>query len=354
MSFMAAKRYGVVNVRIRAMKSRFLDAGDYDQLLRSGSYSAFINSLKNTYYGDVIDQEATTATPDPEELSTILSKDFAEVIDTISESVTGVVRRFTETYLEMFLIEGLKSIIRGLHAGLDEDQILQFAASTTPEQKNLLTELVKTGSIKNMIEAIPYKNLKTALIAREEAFEKYESTAPLEVAVEEWYLREVQDALESFPKDDRERVMSILEPGVDLQNLLTRLRALSLDLEPEVVRLSMIRFTEDSRDFVELFADADSWDKIILSLERTKYSRFAERLMRIEEEGRDLFQVEIAVKDYVAQQVKRQLTAFPFHLGIVIGFFTLKGYEIRNISSLAVGVERGLDTDIMRDIITVW
>ncbi|MCK5389948.1 MAG: V-type ATPase subunit, partial [Candidatus Thorarchaeota archaeon] len=49
-----------------------------------------------------------------------------------------------------------------------------------------------------------------------------------------------------------------------------------------------------------------------------------------------------------------QLTAFPFHLGTIIGFFSLKQYEVRNLRSIAVGIERGESAEVIRRMITIW
>lgn len=354
MSFMAAERYALVNVRIRAMKSRFLDSSDYDRLVQSKSYERFIDVLRTTHYRGAIDRESTTDVPGSKELTNILSKEFAECIGILSESVDDPVKSFILTYVKMPFIENLKSIIREIHGGLEERSVKEFSVPLSAAYEDFLIELGKHGTIRDMIEEIPYEDLKAALIAREPAFEEYQSTAPFEVAIEEWYLKEVQDALGDFSKDDRERVMSILEPRVDLQNVVTRLRALSLGLRSELVELSMIRFTEESRVLARNLEKTSSWNDVISILDETKYSRFADKFLQVEEDARNPYQVELGVKEYVVEQAKKQLKAFPFQLGMIVGFLTLKQYEIGNIRSLVVGIEKGISAEIMRDIIVVW
>ena len=134
MASRAANEFGFVNARIRGMKSRFLSVGTYESMLQSKSYEDFIKILSNTYYGQVISRESSTAVPSPEDLALILSKDFADVSTNLSRSITGKVQMFTKTYLEMFLAESIKSIIRGVHVGLDREEILRFAVPLTPTQ----------------------------------------------------------------------------------------------------------------------------------------------------------------------------------------------------------------------------
>ena len=148
----AAKEYGFVNARIRGMKSRFLTVGNYESLLSSSSYEDFIKILSGTYYGQVISKESKVSRPGPEELALILSRDFATVSTNLSRSLTGKTREFTNTYLEMFMAESIKSIIRGIHVGLEKDEILRFAVPQTPAQASLFESLVDAGSVSKLID----------------------------------------------------------------------------------------------------------------------------------------------------------------------------------------------------------
>ena len=180
------------------MKSRFLTVGNYESLLSSNSYEDFIKILSGTYYGQVITRDSGTTRPSPEDLALILSRDFADVAANLSRSLTGKVREFTNTYLEMFMAESVKSIIRGIHVGLDREEILRFAVPSTPEQASLFESLVDSGSVSKMIDLLPQWDLRVALLTKLPSYEEFNSPAPLEVAIEEWYLKKVLEALEGF------------------------------------------------------------------------------------------------------------------------------------------------------------
>ncbi|MHA1959647.1 MAG: V-type ATPase subunit [Candidatus Thorarchaeota archaeon] len=350
----AANEYAFVNARIRGLKSQFLTVGDYERLLQAHDYDEFMKLLGGTYYGQLPSRDSSMETPGPDALAILLSRDFAEVSHSLSRSLTGKAQKFTRTYLNMFLAESIKSMIRGINVGLDKEEILRFAVPISPAQAEVFSTLVDAGSVQSFIEALPYWEAKLALLTRIPAFEEFESTAPLEVAVEEWYLRSLLDALTEFGKDDNERVMAIIEPRVDLRNVLTVLRALVLQLESRIVEMSMIRFTRRSKALVEMILGSASWREVLTKLDTTKYRELANRLARTYEDNQDLAEIELMIEDYLAQRVKMQLTAFPFHLGTVIGFFSLKFYEVRNIRSIAVGVERGESAETIRRMITLW
>ena len=195
--------------------------------------------------------------------------------------------------------------------------------------------------------------MKVALLTKLPKYEEFDSTAPLEVALEEWYLKKVLNALNEFSKEDQKRVLDLLVTRVSLRNVLTLLRALILQLDSSAVEQSLIRF-KLTRELTESIKSANTWREVFTKLDATRYSHLSGRLARLYEEDNDLSQVELAIEDYIAQRVKLQLTAFPFHLGTLTGFFNLKFYEIRNIRSIAVGIERKESADDIRKMITIW
>jgi len=335
------------------MKSRFISVGVYESLLQAGSYEDFIKMLSGTYYGSVISKHASTSVPRPDELAIILSQDFADVSLNLSRSLSGKVRTFTDTFLQMFYAESVKSIIRGLHVDLDEDEILRFSVPTSPSETALLQTLIGASSVNKMIDLIPQWDLKVSLLTRLPTYQEYDSTAPLEVAVEEWYLRNVTDALKKFSKIESDRVYSIIEPRVVLRNILTGLRATILGLDTRAMELSLVRFPR-TQMLTDAIASANTWREVLTKLDSTKYSDFGGRMARLYEETNDLGDVELAIEDFIAQRIKLQMTAFPFHLGTIIGFFSLKQYEVRNLRSIAVGIERGESAETIRRMITIW
>jgi len=354
MSSKAANQYGFVNARIRGMMSRFVTLDVYENLLQSSSYDEYLKMLANTYYGPIISKAHPTGSPAPDDLALILSGDFAQVSHNLTRSLSGEVSTFTKAYMNMFLAESVKSMIRGIHVGLDKDEILRFSVPTSPDQAEEFEKLTEHSSVQSFIENLPYWDLKLALLTRIPAYEEFDSTAPLEVAVESWYLRTLNRALESFSSEDKKRVLDIVEVRVDLRNVLTMLRALALQLEPHSIEMSLVHFTSRSRAILDRISNKTSWREVLSQLETTRYKELAGRIARSYEESQDLVTVELAIEDHIAQRVKQQLVGYPFHLGTVVGFFNLKFYEVRNLRSIAVGIERGESAENIRRMITIW
>jgi len=353
-AYKAAKEYGFVNARVRGQLARSLNIADYERLLRSKDYKKFIGALRGTRYGPVISAATTAELPSPEELALILAVDYADVSHRLTRSLSGKVRAFAEAYSLVFLTEGLKTVIRGKHVGLEKGEILSFVVPSSPAQAKMFARLLEKENVEKLIEDIQILDLKIALLTKLPAYEEFDSAVPLEVALEEWYLRKIMDSLEEFSNEDKQRIVQLLEARVDLRNAIMMLRALILGFNRRMINASMVRFTEDSRAFGDSIRQRDSWGGVFMQLRKTKHAEMATRLRRIYADSQDLAEIELAVEDYIAQQIKKQLTGFPFHLGTVIGFFNLKYLEMRNLISIAVGVEKGAPASIIRQMITIW
>ncbi len=354
MSSKAANEFGFVNARIRGMMSRFLGLDVYEALLQSRAYDDFMKLLAGTYYGPIISKAHPTGQPTPDELALILSEDFATVSYSLTRSLSGKVSEFTSAYMNTFLAESVKSIIRGIHVGLDKEEILRFAVPTSPEQAEEFERLAELRSVQSLIDELPYWDLKISLLTKVPLYEEFDSTAPLEVATESWFLRNLLKALKGFPTDDQKRVLDIVEARVDLRNILTMLRALALQLEPRAIDMSLIHFTGSSNGLLEKIRSKPNWREVLSTLDDTRYRELGGRLARSYEESQNLVAVELAIEDFIAQRVKQKMAAYPFTLGSVIGFFNLKFYEVRNIRSIAVGIERGESAENIRRMITLW
>ncbi len=354
MSLKDVNDYAFVNARVRGLLSRFLRLDTYEGLLQSKTYEDFMKLLATTYYGPIVSKSFPLMQPTPDELAHVLSEDFAHVSYSLTKTLSGKVRDFAMAYMDMFLAESVKSIIRGIHVGLDKEEILRFAVPTSPAQEEEFEGLAEARSVVALIEQLPHWELQVALLTKVHAYEELDSTAPLEVAIETWYLGNLMKALHGFSLDNKRRVVDVVEARVDLRNVLTMMRALALQLDSRAIDMSLVRFTERSNTLLEGIRVKPNWREVLSHLENTRYRELAGRIARSYEETDNLVTAEIAVEDFIAQQVRHQMIAFPFHLGTVIGFFNLKFYEVRNIRSIAVGVERGESPENIRQMITIW
>ncbi len=354
MSSKAVNELAFVNARIRGMKSLLLTVSDYERLLQVPTYEDFVKTLMATAYGPIISEAHIVGVPYPEDLGLILARHFADTVHSVGKSLTGRVRDFAESYLHLLHAESVKSVLRGVHVGLEREEILRYAVSTSPEEEVLFQRLADAGSVDRLIDLIPLTDMRLALLTRLPAYEQYNSTAPLEVALEEWGLRNILKSLSRFPMADQQRIRGLLEARVILRNLLTVLRAMRLKLSEDIIGLSLIRFSATTDAISQSMRGRSNWREVFARLESTRYADLASRLARVYGEEQNLADVEIAVEDYLAQRTRIQMVGYPFQLGTIFGFFGLKYYEIRNIRSIAVGIERGEPPKTIRRMITMF
>ena len=351
MLFWPAKEYGYINTRIRAKKAAFLGLGEIERFLHAVDFEEFMNLLEGTAYAKIIHEEAPQGIFHPDDLSIILAKDLVQVVTNIKKPLKGKVRDFLESYMQLFTAENLKTIVRGIHAGMDKEELFSYVIPLTPIQSHTFELIVEADSVKDFVENLPYEEIKEALLLKMPLYEKFNSTAALEVIIDEWYLDIIKNALDDFPKSDQKRVIRIFETRVVLRNILTMLRVFELKYDIKIAEMSMIHFNRTVDNLIERFLKSTSWEELIRELAKTRFRKISRRIYQLYESTHDLIEVELFIEDYLAQQMKKQLSGYPFHLGIIVGFISMKHYEIKNLVSIALGVEKGEPpTEIMKMI----
>jgi V/A-type H+-transporting ATPase subunit C len=353
MLFWPAKEYGNINTRIRAKKAAFLGFGEIEKFLHAVDFEEFMNFLDGTSYANIIHEEAPQGVFHPDELSTILAKDLVQVVTNIKRPLRGKVRKFLEAYMEMFTAENLKTIVRGIHADMDKEEIFSFVIPLTSIQSHIFELIVEAETVKDFVEKIPYKEIKERLLLKMPLYEELNSTAPLEVTIEEWYLDIIKSALNGFPKSDQKRMTRIFETRVILRNILTMLRVFALKYDIKIAEMSMIHFNKTINYLNKRILQSTSWDELFSEIAKSKFRKIGRRIYQLYEATHDLIEVELLIDDYLAQQMKQQLSGYPFHLGIIAGFISMKHYEIKNLVSIGLGVEKGEPPDEIMKMITL-
>ena len=353
MLFWPAKEYGYINTRIRAKKAAFLGIGEFERFSRAVDFDELMSFLEGTSYAKIMHEEAPQGIYHPDELSIILSKDLVEVTSIIKRPLKGKVREFLESYMHMFTAENLKTIIRSIHADMDKNELLSYLIPLTSMQSEIFELIVKGDSVKDVVERLPYEDLKKALLLKMPLFEEFNSTAPLEVTIDEWYLSIIKNALHGFSKSDHQRIIRLFETRVVLRNVLTMLRVFALKYDIRIAEMSMIHFNQKVDNLIERILKSTSWEELLNDLARSRFRRIIRRIYLLYDSTHDLIEVELLIEDYLAQHMKKQLSGYPFHLGIIVGFISMKYYEIKNLVSIALGVEKGEPPEEIMKMITL-
>src|SRR3972149_11009506 len=105
-----------INARVRAMRSRLLDAGRMEELLAVPTLDAFTQALNTTPYGHEV-QEALTRYPALQAVDAALARNFYQTTTKIRGFADGKPRQLIEIVLMRWDLANLRLIMRGKHTG---------------------------------------------------------------------------------------------------------------------------------------------------------------------------------------------------------------------------------------------
>ena len=97
--------------------------------------------------------------------------------------------------------------------------------------------------------------------------------------------------------------------------------------------------------------EVDSVDNVVAALEGTRYYQPVLGAVPEYESTGSVLPIELALDGHLVRVGKDISITQPFGIGPAIGYLSLKEMEIRNVRTLARGIESGLSADEIRSLI---
>ena len=350
----AGRDYGYANARLRGMRSRLLKEAFFDDLMTSADIGAVIQKLMQTEYGSDLEGRLLhgwTAANVDEALKDNMVRTFRKV-----GSVSNDEARFLmETLLGRWDLFNIKTILRGIHMGLNEELIVESLITVGQISTVDAEELARQGDIAGVVHTLATWRLPYAVPLRETLPEYTEDRdlSVLELALDRYYYEWAAQRLKGR-RENKRIVRTFLGVQVDTLNLLTCLRLLNSDQDPaEAGRFFLpggLRVGEDL--FMELAAMSDI-DEVFIRLKRTPYGRVLEEVaVRYIEKG-SVSVFERALEDFLFRKAFATSKGDPLGIGLTVSYLWMKANEITNLRIVVKGVSVGMPAHRMREELIV-
>lgn len=348
------REYGYSNARIRGMRSRLLKQAVFDDLMSSKDIGAAIQKILQTEYRPELETRllhGRTATQVDEALKDNMVLTFRKVLRLANDEALELLT----TLLGRWDLFNIKTIIRGKHMHLSDQEIIDSLISVGQLSQVDAEELAKQGGVKSVVDTLSTWRLPFAVPLRE-ALPHYNENADLsvlELALDRYYY---QWAASRLGKRRANSVVArrFLGAQVDTINLLTCLRLLNSNLKPdEALRFFLpggITVTEAL--FNDLASKSDV-DEVFNRLKRTPFGRPIEEvaLKYIEKGSISVF--ERALEDYLFRQAFATSKGDPLGIGLMISYLWAKANEVTNLRIVVKGVSVGMPVGRMREELIV-
>ncbi len=306
----------------------------------------------------------------PEEWSELLSKDIPEIIrfavekdDKIPSGITdtvsfehalkqrsvfyaeriipflrGASRNFLKHWFKTYEMENVKTILRAVVGGNEVKHLYDLSRSLSKINFNEARTISTIDEFESFFSRYDdYKKVISYSINRVR-----ESMNPFyfEVALDVNYYRKLWTMSLMLSKRDRDFVKRLIGRYLDVVNVVWIYRArFFFGMRPEEIIAYVApygaRFT---RKLLDKMLSVESFEEFVqVALEQKIISSPVSNLEEMEVQlNRDLF-----------NEAKKAFMGYPFHIGVVLGFFVLKNQETKNYTSLINGKILGVAPEIL-------
>ncbi len=142
-----------INARVRAMRSRLLDAGRLEELLALPTVEAFIQALNTTPYGHEV-QEALARYPALQAVDAALARHFYRTTRRILDFADGRPRQLIEIVLLRWDLANLRLILRGKHGGARAEDLAINLIPAGSLNEAALRELAEQPDVPGVVGAL--------------------------------------------------------------------------------------------------------------------------------------------------------------------------------------------------------
>jgi V/A-type H+-transporting ATPase subunit C len=330
-----------VNARVRAMRSRLLDAGRMEELLALPTLEAFTQALNTTPYGHEV-QEALARYPALQAVDTALARHFYQTTRKILDFADGKVKQLIEVVLLRWDLANLRLILRGKHTGARGEALAANLLPAGSLNETALRELAEQPDVPAVVGAL--SALDHPFVAPlQEGMAGYLETKDLfalELRLERFYaLHGLRVARGSGHSETL--VRALLEAELDATNVKTALKlqgaAISRD---EKARFFIPGGRIVTQDVFLLLADRETagqgakW----LRLQGFPVKTLSDELTAFERDL-DLAMLKLQTDLYLGD---------PLSIDIVVAYLAMKYNEVKNLRLIARSKQLGIPRDRVR------
>lgn len=350
----SGRDYGYTNARIRGMRSRLLKRSFFDELIASEDIEHIISALMQTEYGPDLETRILhghTAANVDEALKDNMVRTFNKVLGYCNKEATKLVT----TLLGRWDLFNIKTILRGKHMGLPEEEITDSLITVGQLSKIDTDELARQSDVRSVVDTLGTWGLPFAVPLREALPEYVESEdlSLLELALDRYYYGWASKRLKGC-RENKKIARAFLAAQVDTMNLLTCIRLLNADLPEEEASRFFIAGGEVVTEslFTELSAMSDV-DEVFDRLKKTPYGKPLEQAAVAYLEKGSVSVFERALEDYLFRLAFETSKTDPLGIGLMISYLWTKANEVTNLRIVVKGVSVGMPEERMREELIV-
>ena len=315
-------RYAAVNARVRVLRAELLGRAGLESLCTAASMGAVMEGLRQTAYA--------RSAPADMPLEALLQRRRTATGTALLSLLKGPEHAFVHLYLLRDEVEALKVVIRAVYAGLPWSAVSAYAPPGAGRLAAGIESLAGARDLRDLVQRLASSSYDAPLRA---ALPHAGAVGPFafEVALELDYYQRLWAAAEVLRPADRRRAGTLLGTLVDTLNRAWVVRYRDAGLSPEEILNYTLRHGRrlDDPTLRRLAAEIPAAAPLrpgaedAAGLDAT-HDPWAQRWRAL------------------AQEARRGLLGYPFHIGVPLGFLIAQDLELRDLRIVIAGKRIGV------------
>ncbi len=334
----ADESYSIVKSLV--IRGNILSTQTLEDLAESKSLEEFLMKMKGTNYSRVISELQ------PKYSSQKIEMVFRRhLVDIYQEIIRVSPKKYLlSAYYLKFVARNLKTLLRGRAQGKPEEEISRHLDMHVEEKVGRHDMLVRALAAENLDQTVEVLSKGEFVAESKSAVDSFKKTGKFQVFdiyIDKAVYNGVVGAYFSEHGNEKS-VRDIVAVDVDSYNILTALRGKMWNLAPSEIKSLMIEsYFDVSRSNLKKMIEVVSISEAMETLKSTKYRKLVDKVdLKLSPVGR--LEDEFGILGY-----RKALNPFLWDIrgtSLTIGAVKLCEMEVRNLSTITVGIEQHLDS----------
>jgi len=335
--------YGLINAKVRTMRSGFLKESQYRPLVEAKSLREFWSLLAQTRYAPLV-EKVNYQDPAQVEQSFLLAE--VQQLKQIQKYSRNQTRDVLNRLMQRYDGEKLKIILRSWHhqgRGADAifpDRILYDFP---------IQAMMKAGDIYEIVFLLEGSPFQKVLQDKCREFAETRSLFSLELAIDRYVFRQMLDMKSFLNSRDRRIVERLIGVEIDLKNLewIGRFKKYYQLTSAQIADYLLPHGYRLGKEQIRQFLGGDSVSKVLVQImQGMKVDLPSEMEGELALETLDLF-----LKEVLMREARRAFGEFPFSIGAILGYFYLMRLEMQNLRTLVQAKQYELPPEMIDNML---
>lgn len=330
------RKYGFINAKLRARLTKLLDEYLIEQIIDAPTFDDALILLRNTPFSDI--EHAYRRTGDLKAGELELFKQEVSLYQDLERYLEGEVLDVVRALALYVEIENVKNALRLFFdhhlRGRDIEEASLLLYPHRIEHDVDVLGLAHAKSIDEAVQLLAESPYGHILHTHRESVEKGQSLFQLEIALDQYYYRNLIEKVEKLKGRDRRIALRIVGIEIDLLNINWIIRFRNFYNLPQETVLGLTiphGHSIDQAALREVYV-SENITAILQGIVTKKYPSLA---VFLSYEASDAYSRILLIEQVLDQilmlEVRRILSGYPFSIGIVLAYFILKRRDIRRI-----------------------